>query len=174
MPCHATAGCPVEPPNKSVETIRDPTPAAIVKRVVNRAPTPPQDVIEKVHIKRTPQTIIENVLEQPRKPPPRVVERVEVEAAPPSVVNNSCVYVEPRAPRAHPTTTFAYPSSHNNPYYHHYFGYVPFHPHYHPFHHSVYGYGHLPTYQTVVPKVTPAAAVTTHPPPPGILLLLLL
>ena len=76
MVCPA-AGCTVSPPHKSVETIRDPTPPPVVKRVVRRNPTPAPDVIEKVHIKRVPQTIVENVLEQPTKPPPRVVERVE-------------------------------------------------------------------------------------------------
>jgi hypothetical protein len=151
MPCQA-AGCPIEPPHKSVETIRDPTPAAVVRRVVNRAPTPLPDVVERVHIKREPQTVIENVLEQPRKPPPRVVERVEVEAAPPSVVNNSCIYVDPR-PKAHPAAaTYVHPSeaypSYIHPFYHHYFGYVPFHPHFPYFHHSVYGYEYPPSVAT--------------------------
>jgi hypothetical protein len=87
------AGCTVSPPHKSVETIRDPTPPPVVRRVVRRNPTPAPDLIEKVHIKRVPQTIVENILEQPTKPPPRVVERVEVEPPPPTVENHSCVYV---------------------------------------------------------------------------------
>ena len=124
-PCVAP-DCRVSPPHKTVETLRDPTPVPVVKRVVSytssnffchafasewifsikkilnfaklylnylikvkRAPTPPPDVIEKVHIRRVPQTVIENILEQPRKPPPRVIERVEVEPPPPTVQTHS-------------------------------------------------------------------------------------
>jgi hypothetical protein len=94
MSCIGNA-CIVSPPRKTVDRIREITPAPIVKRCIKRNPTPPGDIIERVIVKRQPQTIIERITEQPRKPCPRVIERVEFEPAPPPLVVESCVYVEP-------------------------------------------------------------------------------
>ena len=48
MACGCSFPCTVSPPRKSVEVIRDPTPAPVVKRVVRRNRTPPSDIIERV------------------------------------------------------------------------------------------------------------------------------
>ena len=86
------------------DVVRAPTPPPIIKRVVERAPTPEAPVMERVSvfvarsksflfltnaqviIRPQAQEIVERVIEQPRTPPPRIIEKEMQEEAPPPIV----------------------------------------------------------------------------------------
>jgi hypothetical protein len=92
----ASEDCRISPSRTKNEVIREPSPAPIIRRDVQRAPTPEPDVIERLIYRREPQQIIERVIEQPKKPPPRVVTKVINEPRGQPIVRTRCVLVDPR------------------------------------------------------------------------------
>lgn len=80
------------------DIVRAPTPPPIIKRVVERAPTPEPPVMERVIIRPQAQEIVERVIEQPRTPPPRIIEKEMQEEAPPPIVRTRVIKVD-RPPR---------------------------------------------------------------------------
>ena len=88
--------CRVSPARVLTDTVREPTPAPIVRQKVERAPTPEGDIDERTVYKREPQEIIEKVIQQPRKPAPRTVVKVVQEPRPAPITRTKCVLVEPR------------------------------------------------------------------------------
>ncbi|CAF5141068.1 unnamed protein product, partial [Rotaria magnacalcarata] len=68
------------------DIVRAPTPPPIIKRVVERAPTPEAPIMERVIIRPQAQEIVERVIEQPRTPPPRIIQKEMQEEAPPPIV----------------------------------------------------------------------------------------
>ena len=94
------------------DVVRAPTPPPIIKRVVERAPTPEAPVMERVSVNRSmrksllpfslidqviirpqAQEIVERVIEQPRTPPPRIIEKEMQEEAPPPIVRTRFVFI---------------------------------------------------------------------------------
>jgi len=75
------------------DVIRAPTPPPIIKRVVERAPTPEAPVLERVIIRPQAQEIVERVIEQPRTPPPRIIQKEMHEEAPPPIVRTRVIKV---------------------------------------------------------------------------------
>ncbi|CAF1345624.1 unnamed protein product [Adineta ricciae] len=76
------------------DVVRAQTPPPIIKRVVERAPTPEALVMERVIIRPQPQEIVERVIEQPRTPPPRIIEKEMHEEAPPPIVRTRVIKVD--------------------------------------------------------------------------------
>jgi len=76
------------------DVVRAPTPPPIIKRVVERAPTPEAPVMERVIIRPQAQEIVERVIEQPRTPPPRIIEKEMQEEAPPPIVRTRVIKVD--------------------------------------------------------------------------------
>jgi len=97
--------CRVSPARVQTDTVREPTPAPIVRQEVERAPTPEGDIVERTVYKREPQEIIEKVIQQPRKPAPRTVVKVVQEPRPAPITRTKCVLVEPRNRGTVPSTT---------------------------------------------------------------------
>ncbi|CAF1559559.1 unnamed protein product [Didymodactylos carnosus] len=75
------------------DVIRAPTPPPIIKRVVERAPTPEAPIMERVIIRPQAQEIVERVIEQPRTPPPRIIQKEMHEEAPPPIVRTRLVLI---------------------------------------------------------------------------------
>ena len=90
------------------DVVRAQTPPPIIKRVVERAPTPEAVVMERVGVKYKkrlfpgffssqviirpqPQEIVERVIEQPCTPPPRIIQKEMHEEAPPPIVRTRYV-----------------------------------------------------------------------------------
>ncbi|CAF1171299.1 unnamed protein product [Adineta steineri] len=78
----------------SRDVVRARTPPPIIKRVVERAPTPEALVMERVIIRPQPQEIVERVIEQPRTPPPRIIQKEMHEEAPPPIVRTRVIKVD--------------------------------------------------------------------------------
>jgi len=76
------------------DIVRAPTPPPIIKRVVERAPTPEAPVMERVIIRPHAQEIVERVIEQPCTPPPRIVQKEMHEEAPPPIVRTRVIKVD--------------------------------------------------------------------------------
>lgn len=76
------------------DVVRAPTPPPIIKRVVERAPTPEAPVMERVIIRPQAQEIVERVIEQPRTPPPRIIQKEMHEEAPPPIVRTRVIKVD--------------------------------------------------------------------------------
>ncbi|CAF3761478.1 unnamed protein product [Adineta steineri] len=76
------------------DVVRAPTPPPIIKRVVERAPTPEAPVMERVIIRPQAQEIVERVIEQPRTPPPRIIQKEMQEEAPPPIVRTRVIKVD--------------------------------------------------------------------------------
>jgi len=76
------------------DVVRCPTPPPIIKRVVERAPTPEAPVMERVIIRPQAQEIVERVIEQPRTPPPRIIQKEMHEEAPPPIVRTRVIKVD--------------------------------------------------------------------------------
>ncbi|UJR09119.1 hypothetical protein I4U23_013366 [Adineta vaga] len=98
----------------SRDVVRAQTPPPIIKRVVERAPTPEALVMERVIIRPQPQEILERVIEQPRTPPPRIIQKEMHEEAPPPIVRTRVIKVDrpvrsgfsqPSSPYNHPCNT---------------------------------------------------------------------
>ncbi|CAF1623958.1 unnamed protein product [Rotaria magnacalcarata] len=76
------------------DIVRTRTPPPIIKRVVERAPTPEPTIMERVIIRPQAQEIVERVIEQPRTPPPRIVQKEMQEEAPPPIVRTRVIKVD--------------------------------------------------------------------------------
>ncbi|CAM4888481.1 unnamed protein product [Rotaria socialis] len=76
------------------DIVRAPTPPPIIKRVVERAPTPEAPIMERVIIRPQAQEIVERVIEQPRTPPPRIIQKEMQEEAPPPIVRTRVIKVD--------------------------------------------------------------------------------
>jgi len=76
------------------DVIRAPTPPPVIQRVVERAPTPEADVVERVIVRPQPQQLIERIIERPRTPPPRIIDKEICEPAPPPIVRTRIVKVD--------------------------------------------------------------------------------
>ncbi|KAL7675163.1 hypothetical protein ACOME3_001428 [Neoechinorhynchus agilis] len=85
------------------EVLRMPTPPPILRRIVERAPTPTPFVIERVIIKPSPQRIVERIIERPQTPPPKIVEKEVFETPPPPIIKTRIIKVEawPTMPAMH-------------------------------------------------------------------------
>lgn len=76
------------------DVIRAPTPPPVIQRVVERAPTPEADVVERVIVRPQPQQLIERIIERPRTPPPKIIDKEICEPAPPPIVRTRIVKVD--------------------------------------------------------------------------------
>ena len=75
------------------DVIRAPTPPPVIQRVVERAPTPEPDVVERVIVRPQPQQLIERIIERPRTPPPKIIDKEICEPAPPPIVRTRYVFI---------------------------------------------------------------------------------
>jgi len=64
----------------------------VIQRVVERAPTPEPDVVERVIVRPQPQQLIERIIERPRTPPPKIIDKEICEPAPPPIVRTRYLY----------------------------------------------------------------------------------
>ncbi|KAL7677288.1 hypothetical protein ACOME3_003524 [Neoechinorhynchus agilis] len=78
------------------DVVRCRTPPPLVKRIVERVPTPEPQIVERVVVRPAPQTIVERVIERPRTPPPRIVHREVTESPQPTIVRTRVVKVDGR------------------------------------------------------------------------------
>ena len=76
------------------DVIRAPTPPPVIQRVVERAPTPEADIVERVIVRPQPQQLIERIIERPRTPPPKIIDKEICEPAPPPIVRTRIVKVD--------------------------------------------------------------------------------
>ncbi|CAF3520101.1 unnamed protein product [Rotaria sp. Silwood1] len=76
------------------DVVRVATPPPIIKRVVERAPTPERPTMERVIIRPQAQEIVERVIEQPHTPPPRFIQKEMQEDAPPPIVRTRLIKVD--------------------------------------------------------------------------------
>ncbi|CAF2526428.1 unnamed protein product [Rotaria sp. Silwood2] len=78
----------------SQDIVRAATPPPIIKRVVERAPTPEPPTMERVIIRPQAQEIVERVIEQSYTPPPRFIQKEMQEEAPPPIVRTRLIKVD--------------------------------------------------------------------------------
>ncbi|CAF1071318.1 unnamed protein product [Rotaria sordida] len=76
------------------DIVRASTPPPIIKRVVERAPTPEPAMMERVIIRPQAQEIVERVIEQSHTPPPRLIQKEMQEEAPPPIVRTRIIKVD--------------------------------------------------------------------------------
>ena len=62
------------------------TPPPVYECVVERAPTPEPDIVQRIIVRPQPQVYIDKIVEYPRRPPPRIVDQEVIEPPPPPIV----------------------------------------------------------------------------------------